>query len=92
MTTQPLSERLADKRRQATATTVSRRDISITEEVEHEFGLTVVGNRSHYWWDASFDGRLSTGEDVSLSRQGDTSAEALSNLEAAIAENGWEIK
>jgi len=72
-------------------TTLSRRDISLTEEVEHELGITVEG-RSHYWWSAYVSGDLSTGEEVTMSRIGNTAAEALANLEAAIAENGWSIE
>lgn len=72
--------------------TVNRRDITLVEQVEHEIGLAWIKGRPTRWWDASLDGPLSTGEDVSISRQGDTSAEALANLEKAIRENGWEIR
>lgn len=72
--------------------TVKRRDITLVEQVEHEISLVDIAAHNHCWWDASFDGPLSTGEDVSLSRTGNTSAEALANLEAAIAEQGWEIR
>lgn len=75
-----------------TAAVVNRRDITLVEQVEHEIGFAQIEGRSHYWWDASLSGHLSTGEDVNLSRQGDTSAEALANLETAIAENGWSIR
>ncbi|WP_217181611.1 hypothetical protein [Streptomyces sp. AC495_CC817] len=72
--------------------TVKRRDITLVEQVEHGISLIDTKTDIHRWWDASFDGPLSTGEDVSLSRTGDTSTEALANLEAAIAEQGWEIR
>lgn len=75
-----------------TTPTVNRRDITLAEQVEHEISFIQVEGRSHYWWDASLYGRLSTGEEVNLSRQGATSAEALGHLEAAIEENRWSIK
>ena len=92
MTQQPISERLAAKRQPGARPTVNRRDIDLTEEVEHEIGLAQIEGRSHYWWTASLTGRVFTGERVDLGRQGATSAEALAALEAAIEENGWEIR
>lgn len=74
------------------APTVRRRDITLEEQVEHEIGFAQIEGRSHYWWEATLSGSLSTGEYVSINRSGDTFAEALANLEAAIAENGWVIE
>lgn len=74
------------------APTVNRRDITLEEqevETEHSF-LKVAATACR--WTAGLNGRLSTGEEAHLERWGPTSAEALANLEAAIAENGWEIK
>ena len=71
--------------------TVKRRDITASEEVEHELGFAVE-TRSHYWWNATLSGRLSTGEEVCMSRIGTTSRDARGLLEAAIAEQGWEIR
>ncbi|WP_406245879.1 hypothetical protein ACI7YT_12625 [Microbacterium sp. M] len=91
MITQTLSERLAVKRQPGARPTVDRRDISLTESVElfPTLGLEVSDNTQ---WEAVLDGRLSTGESVQLERSGSTSAEALAALEAAIEENGWEIR
>lgn len=66
--------------------TVNRRDISLAEESE---AITIIKRLTY--WTASLDGRLSTREDVSISRRGDTSSEALRNLEQAIEEQGWLI-
>lgn len=71
---------------------VRRQDIALEGEVEHEAGFVHIESRSHYYCIADLTGRLSTGENVSLRRQGDTHAEALANLESAILENGWEIR
>lgn len=71
--------------------TVNRRDIHLGEQVEYQRGFAIEAYAER-WWEASLDGRVSTGEDVAMSRTGNTFAEALTNLEAAIAENGWEIK
>lgn len=73
-----------------TAPTVSRRDISLEEQVEYERGFALE-QHAQRWWEAGVSGNLSTGERVNLSRTGNTSAEALANLEAAIAENGWTV-
>ncbi|UOE45961.1 hypothetical protein [Agromyces larvae] len=64
---------------------VSRRDISLTEQVETD----VVYTRTT--WEAALFGRLSTGEHVDLTRTAPTYAEALADLEAAINDLGWEI-
>lgn len=94
MTTQTFSERMTDKIA-PTSTTVNRRDISLNEEVlycqEGLFGAAVLTPVSSTWY-ATLDGRLSTGEEAHLERWGTTSSEDLANLEAAIKENGWEIR
>ena len=71
--------------------TVKRRDITVSEEVEHELGLTGE-TRSQYWWNDTVGGRMSTGEKGYMSRIGNTSRDARGLLEAAIAEQGWEIR
>lgn len=89
MTTLTLTERLAAKRSQAApaATTVRRRDIGLEEEMLRISFAAEIPHRT-----ARLDGVLSTGEMAVMTRGGNTSAEALANLEAAIAEQGWEIR
>lgn len=76
-------------------TTVNRRDITLKEEVlyrqEGLFDNAVLTPLSSTWG-ATLGGSLSTGEHVEMTRSASTSFEALANLEAAIAENGWEIR
>lgn len=86
MTTKTLRERLADKRSATSTPTVNRRDITVIEEVARESMNTVF-----YSWVATLDGRLSTGERVELTRSEPTWIDALTSIEAAIAENGWRI-
>ncbi len=67
---------------------VKRRDITVAEErIPINYGLETISN-----WTASLYGDLSTGESVALERTGNTFAEALQNLEQAIADLGWEVK
>lgn len=88
MTTQTFSERLAEKRSKSASPYIRRRDVRIYEERElHYTSPEAITN-----WKATVEGRLSTGEEVSASRSGASAAEALANLEAAIAEQGWEIR
>lgn len=68
--------------------TVKRCDIDLYEDqfpINYGFAVNTT-------WTASLDSSLSTGEDVQMSRYGSTAAEALATLEAAIAEQGWEIR
>jgi hypothetical protein len=67
--------------------TVRRRDISVAEEREVEYGRLVTT-----WWEAELRGPLSSGESVNLARTGSTFADALKALETAIEENGWGIR
>lgn len=69
------------------ATTVNRRDITLEEDFEY---VTIF--EKAYFWVARLSGNLSTGETAEMSRVGGTSAEALANLESAIAEQGWVIE
>lgn len=69
--------------------TVSRRDISVVEEVGESESFTFLPPR---YWVATLDGRLSTTEHVDMARQGSTFQDAMDNLAAAIAEQGWEIR
>jgi len=67
---------------------VKRQDITLTEElipINHRLETTSI-------WTAALSGRLSTGEHVDMTRTGNTFAEALANLENAIAALGWEVK
>lgn len=74
-----------------TTLTVNLRDIDLVEEVELSvtFGEEIEGGSV---WRAALDGRLPSGVRVALERTASTSAEALLKLEAAITENGWEIR
>ena len=66
----------------------NRSRVSLTEHVQSALGeyvADVVG------WTATFDGHLSTGEGVEMSRYGVTAEQALSRLEAAFRESGWTI-
>jgi hypothetical protein len=76
-----------------TAPYVKRRDITVAEE-RQEAGYDSFYNEPFVTstWTASLRGSLSTGETVALERTGSTFAEALQNLEQAIAELGWEVK
>lgn len=74
---------------ETTKPTVKRSDIAVMEEYEYAHGATFLTGIT---WLASLGGRLSTGESVSVNRHGTTAAEALSNLEAAIREQGWGIE
>jgi len=68
--------------------TVDRRDISVEEEREYGW----AGDTGTVSWIAKLYGRLSTGENVEMTRSASTFPEALGALETAIAELGWEIK
>jgi hypothetical protein len=70
---------------------VKRHDIRTGEEREFEHSFDGYAHTSTTW-KATLYGPLSTGEHVDMSREGATFTEALANLEAAIAENGWEIR
>lgn len=76
--------------------TVNRRDISLREDVEAiydgGFGSDQRDARTIATWHARLDGRLSDGMYVDMERIGETSKQALASLEAALKENGWEIK
>lgn len=73
--------------------TVNRSDISIREQIEAGAYSTLgVAPRRIIWWKATLDGRLSTKEYVTMHRTADTPREALTALEAAIAEHDWTIK
>jgi len=75
-------------REQASAPlTVRRKDISLYEEDEMTFGAGAV----RQCWVASLDSHLSTGEQITMSRTGATSQQALVNLEQAITDEGWSI-
>lgn len=66
---------------------VSRKDITIYEETEvYSFATTTS------YWVANLDGPLSTGETVRLGRTGLSALSASGNLEAAIAEQGWDLR
>lgn len=94
MSAQTFSERLAAKRNppvEPITPYVFRRDIRTEEQRELEARLEEYALVSTTWT-AILDGRLSTDEQVEMTRTGATFTEALANLEAAIAENGWEIR
>lgn len=77
----------ADAARRASGITVARKDISVDEE-RYNIGPSLMATS----FTASLDGRLSTGERVTLSRTGDTFSEALSELGKAIAAEGWTLR
>jgi hypothetical protein len=70
-------------------TTVERSSIKVYEDIDEEVTPAEPPRR---FWVARLDGPLSTGEEVALERQADTAAAAITALEAAIAEQGWEIR
>ncbi|MAM53557.1 hypothetical protein [Microbacterium sp. UBA3394] len=66
--------------------TVDREDIRIEEEqVPHTLRSTISV------WFATLHGRTSTGETVKITRSAATARGALTNLEAAIEAQGWQI-
>lgn len=71
--------------------TVRREDIELRERVVSEFSSVVGESDQVVGWQAALDGGLSTGESVWLYRGGGSATEALTKLEAAIAEQGWGI-
>lgn len=71
------------------AIAVNRSSIEVYEDVDESVSLSLVLRR---FWVARLDGPLSTEEQVALQREGETAAAAISSLEAAIAEQGWEIR
>lgn len=72
-------------------TTVKRSDISITEQIEYHSSFGEAPRLNYTWWVADLDGRLSTGEHVSLSRTRDRFGAAKTAIEEAISEQGWSI-
>lgn len=66
---------------------VHRKDITIYEETELSYFTTTTS-----YWVANLDGELSTGETVRLGRTGLSALSASANLEAAIAEQGWDLR
>lgn len=73
-------------------TTVRRRDIIVTEEREEDDRYPHEAPTFTTYWTAGLRGSLSTGEYVGIDRTGNSFTEALASLEAAIKENGWEIR
>lgn len=68
---------------------VARTSIEVYEDVEE---ATSYAEGARRFWVARLDGPLSTGEEIALQREAPTAAEAIAALEAAIAEQGWEIR
>lgn len=69
-------------------TTVSRRDIELTEEQEYYSFIEAP----RVFWSARLTGRLSSEESVDMARTGPTAQDALTALETAIKEQGWELR
>lgn len=88
MTTQSFTDRLAAKRTASDTPTVNRRDITVHEEGETSLAAGFIRTA----WIAELSGRLSTGEQVTVSIWGDSAARALIALEAKIGAEGWAIK
>lgn len=91
MTTLTLTERLAAQRRQAARPHVMRADIGLEEQAS-QYGISFTEEFVNHYWVAKLWGRVSTGEAVEMTRTRNTAAEALADLEAAITEQGWEIR
>lgn len=71
--------------------TVSRKGITLRESTEIDYNHQ-SGWRSVRYWEAKFDGRLSTGEQVeTVVCMGDTPAEALNEVEKQLESYGWGI-
>jgi len=72
--------------------TVRRKDITLYEQVEYSDNMvTFVREGVTVQWEATLEGRLSTGEYAHMNRFGDTANAALANLKTAIEEQGWKI-
>ena len=71
-----------------TRKTVRRSDITVAEETI----TSSYASRPKRTWYATLDGKLSTGERVSLSRPGETFKNALYELEQQIIREGWTLE
>lgn len=69
-------------------TTVNRKDIELTEEQEYYSFIEAP----RVFWSARLAGRLSSKESVDMARSGATAQDALTALETAISEQGWELR
>lgn len=76
--------------------TVSRKDITLRENVEyHPATGDHLSARTIVYWTATFDGRISrisTGETLEMSREATHAGEALLLLEEALKELGLELR
>lgn len=69
---------------------VKRSDITVTQNVEWT-GSLVGGAYAVTSWNATFDGYLPTGEHLILEREAGTLAKALTELESALNDLGYEV-
>lgn len=69
-------------------TTLDRRNIRLVEEQ----GFSTFMGPPTVFWRASLSGPLSTEEIVNMARTGPTAQDALTALETAINEQGWELR
>lgn len=73
--------------------TGSRKDITLLENVEY---YPAIGDhmpaRTTVYWTATFDGRISTGEALEMSREATHAGEAPLLLEDALKELGLEFR
>lgn len=67
--------------------TFNKEDVTLSEESDQVLAGEVVR-----WWSANLDGELSIGAHVNIVRHGTTAVEALANLYAAAADQGWSEK
>jgi hypothetical protein len=64
-------------------------DITITEDVDYELGGGGEEIQTASRWNAEFEGRLSSGQVVRMSRSSGSAAAAEAKLLEAMAEQGW---
>lgn len=74
------------------APTVSRRDITLDEDLPDAPTFGDIAEHADLPWEARLYGRVSTGEQVEMTRSGSTSSAAYAALKAAIEEQGWTIR
>lgn len=71
--------------------TVSRKDVTLSEETAECFDV-YYDSREVTFWTAELDGLASTGERVSMSRSAEHAGEALLLLTEALKEEGYELQ
>lgn len=88
MTTRTFTEQIAARIAERDRPHVRRTDIALYEEQRP----TLTTGFERMYWVAALAGRLSTGEEVNLTRTGDTAARAYASLLEAIDEQNWSIQ